>query len=150
MIRILNFIFLSIFILPPAELRAKDLNEELVSDFLIHLNAFMEKRSLDSATLEKLLGEVTLNTVKFKKGGVGVVDKDVFVILDGSRNGAVISGKIWEGKAINEPEIVITDGTRILSSLNDVDVNKIILLIFSSSEVRYINFSSNSGGRYLR
>jgi hypothetical protein len=149
--RLSAFVILAIlsFLLSPY-VKATAMNQEIVAKLVTTLNTFAKKNALNDAQLESLLGEIVLNGQKMKKGGVGVIDKETFVVLDDQRNTVVVAGKKWQGKPSNEHEVVLTDGRRVLSSTDDVDVSNLKILVFSPKEVRYINLSNNSGGKYPR
>lgn len=149
--RLSAFVILAIlsFLLSPY-VKAIDMNQEIVAKLVATLNTFAKKNALNDAQLESLLGEIVLNGQKIKKGGVGVIDKETFVVLGEQRNTVVVAGKKWQGKPSNKHEVVLTDGRRVLSSADDVGVSNLKILVFSPKEVRYINLSNNSGGKYPR
>lgn len=122
------------------------LEEKLVSA----LGAFAEENKLGDSELEALLGEVVLNGRKFKKGGVGVIDKDAFALVDERRNSIVVASQKWEGREANQSELVVIDGSNVANSIPVTDASTLRIVLFLPADVRYINFSNNSGGRYSR
>jgi len=82
---------------------------------------------------------------------VGIVTKNVFIILRRGKNTAIIDGKTWEGKSSTEQELVLTDGHNVLEPKNyDANVSNLIILIYTPTEVRFIDLSTNIGGKYVR
>ena len=126
------------------------MNQKLITKLLATLHEFAQKNQLSDAQLESLLGEIVLNSPAMRKGGVGLIDNETFVILNEERNAVLLAGRKWQGKKSSEYEVVLTDGHRVLSSVDVVDFSTLMILLFSPTEVRYINLSNNSGGKYLR
>lgn len=131
-------------------MKAIAMNQDMVTKLIANINSFAKKNGLSDAQLQSLLGELVLNEKKMKKGGVGVIDKQTFVVLNETNNAVVIAGKKWQGKPSSESEVVLTDGHRVLSPTDPVDTAILKILVFSPKEVRYIDLSNNSGGKYLR
>jgi hypothetical protein len=124
--------------------------QELVAELLANLNTFAKTHDLNHSQMRDLLGEVVLNGRNFKKGGVGLVSGDVFVIVDGARNEIVLANKRWEGRPASEPEVVLTDGRRVLCAVPGADSGELRVVFFSPTEVRYIDQTTKSSGVYLR
>ena len=144
-------IFLALSIaLVPQHVGAKDMIPELNAKLLAALNEFAKKNSLSDKQLESLLGEVVLNSPNMRKGGAGIVDGETFVLLDEKKNELKISGKKWQGEESNKQQIVLTDGRQVFGSVTVEDVSKLKILIFTPSQVRYINLTNNTGGKYSR
>lgn len=149
--RLSTFVILAIILfLSFPYMKAIAVNQDMVTKLVITLNAFAKKNGLNDAQLQSLLGEVVLDEQKMKKGGVGVIDKETFVVLNEPRNAIVIAGKKWQGKPSNESEVVLTDGHRVLNSTDAADTANLKILVFSPKEIRFIDLSNNSGGKYLR
>ena len=129
---------------------AADMDGKLIADLINTLNQFAQRHALSDTQVESLLGQVVLNGQRLRKGGVGIIDKETFVVLKEHRNVLILSGQRWEGKESSEPEVVLTDGRSVLSSIQGMNVSDLKILIFTPTEVRYINLSNNSGGKYLR
>ena len=130
--------------------RAKDMIPELNAKLLAALNEFAKKNYLSDEQLESLLGEVVLNSPSMRKGGIGIVDGETFVLLDEKKNELKISEKKWQGEESNKQQIVLTDGHQVFGSITVEDVSKLKILIFTPSQVRYINLTNNTGGKYSR
>ncbi len=84
------------------------------------------------------------------KGGVGVIARGVYIFLDRKRNTLEIAKQEWQGKESSKKEIVFTDGKGILKSLDGVEPSKVIMVVFTPSEVRYVDLSDYSSGKYKR
>jgi len=130
--------------------RAKDMIPELNAKLLATLNEFARENSLSDEQLDSLLGEVVLSSPNMRKGGVGIVDSKTFVLLDEKKNEVKISGKKWQGEESSRQQIVLTNGRHVVGSITAEDVSKLQILIFTPSEVRYINLANNTGGKYSR
>jgi hypothetical protein len=85
-----------------------------------------------------------------RKGGLGIVDRETYIVLDEARNAVVVGGKEWDGLPRQQTEVVLTDGRRILGSVPAGELGDLRILIFSTKEVHFINPSANSGGIYRR
>lgn len=130
--------------------RAEESNMALETELFATLKTFAMQHSLPQSDLLKMLGKFILEGKEWKKGGIGAIGHDIFITVDGSRNALKISGRMWKGKESSKQEIVLTDGQRVLDSLDGVDLSKIIIVLFSPSEVRFIDLSNASGGKFLR
>jgi hypothetical protein len=84
-----------------------------------------------------------------RKGGLGIVDRETYIVLDEKRNAVIVGGKQWDGLPRQETEVVLTDG-RILGSLPAGELKDLRIMIFSPKEVHFINPSANAGGIYRR
>ncbi len=143
-------VFVIFLILSSLYVNAADMSQKMTLELMATLNDFAQKHSLNDTQMEKLLGDIVLDSQQFRKGGVGSIANEVYVVLNEPKNAVIIKGQRWEGKKSSESEIVLTDGHRVLDSQTGVDVSKLIIIVFSPKEVRFINLSTNSGGKYLR
>ncbi len=141
---------LASLLLAPRSATANDLTDQQMADALIALHNFAEKHALSDAQMRTLIGEFAFNEQYFGKGGAGIIGENSYVLLRTDRNTLRLPGGEWQGKPYQEPEIVVTDGRRVISSVDGVDVAKLKIVIFSPGEVRIIDLSNYSGGRYLR
>ncbi|MCI0371834.1 MAG: hypothetical protein L0214_10750 [candidate division NC10 bacterium] len=62
----------------------------------------------------------------------------------------LVAGQTWDGRPSSQHEIVVIGGDRVLGSVEAPDVSDLEILVFSPTEVRYINLSSKTGGKYRR
>ncbi len=90
------------------------------------------------------------------KGGVGVIEKDVHVLLISSKNSIVsrLSGE-WHGQSKDVNEVVIVFEGKVFTSteIQDVDgfdLANCILVSFQRERVRVFNFKKFVGGYYSR
>jgi len=116
----------------------------------IRLSEFAKEHGLSDAQLTAVLSDLVLNEQKLKKGGVGVIDAKTFIVVDESRNAMFISDKRWDGKPADEMEVALSDDQRVLGSVPITDLSHLRIVIFSPAEIRFIDLSNNTGGRYLR
>lgn len=130
--------------------KADDVDSKLIEQLTSTLNGFAQKHQLSDTKMESLLGELVLHDRKMKKGGVGVIDKETFLALGEKQNTIVIGGKKWRGKNSDQSEVVLMDGYKILGSGDNLDIKRLKIVVFSPTEVRYIDLSNNTGGTYIR
>ena len=91
-IRIL-FIIAVLIVSARAESDEASDEKELVTELIASLNAFAKTHDLNYSQMRDLLGEVVFNDRQLKKGGVGLVGGDTFVIVDGTRFSATRDGR---------------------------------------------------------
>jgi len=111
---------------------------------------FAQQNSLTEDELNAILGEYVLGSPAMRKGGLGIVDRETYIVLDEKRNAVIVGDKEWDGLQMQQTEVVLTDGHRILGSAPAGDLKESRILIFSPSEVHFINPSANNGGKYRR
>jgi hypothetical protein len=114
------------------------------------LQKFAQQNSLSEDELNAMLGDHVLGGLCMRKGGLGIVDRETYIVLDDARNAVIVGGKQWDGLTRQQTEVVVTDGHRILGSAPAGEVRDLRVLIFSQNEVHFINPSANSGGIYRR
>jgi hypothetical protein len=148
--RLVNIFFIFVICISPSYIKAADVHDKLSAELVATLNDFAKRNALSDDQIQRLVGDIVLNGQQFRKGGVGIINKDIFILLDEERNTVVLAGKKWHGKKSSDSEIVLTDGGQVLNAKDKIDIANLIILLFSPTEVRYINFSNNSGGKYLR
>jgi hypothetical protein len=127
-----------------------EMNQATRIELFATLQTFSKKHGLSDEQLQEVLSDVVLNSAQVEKGGIGVVDKDDFLVLREARNSLVASDKRWQGRPSGETEIVLTDGKEVVGVRQKLDLSKLKIVLFSPEEVRFINLSGNSGGKYLR
>jgi hypothetical protein len=88
------------------------------------------------------------------KGGVGIIDKNLYVDLKSAKNELILGGgKRWTGQGAPNPEVVIFFESRIWSppSLPEgFDLSKAVIVSFEGNKVRFFDFGKVSGGYYRR
>jgi hypothetical protein len=141
---------LTIAVSCPQQRNMADINDDMSEKLIACLQGFARENSLTRAQLETLLGDVVLNGVKIRKGGIGVIDRSTFIVLDDTRNAILVARKRWQGRKAGESEAVLLDGRHVLGPGDRVDRSTLKLVIFTPTEVHYVNLSNNSGGRYQR
>jgi hypothetical protein len=114
------------------------------------LQKFAQQNSLTDDQLNAILGDHVLGTLAMRKAGLGIVDRETYIVLDEAHNAVIVGGKTWDGLPRQKTEVVLTDGRRILGSVPAGELGDLRILIFSPKEVRFINPSANSGGIYRR
>jgi hypothetical protein len=114
------------------------------------LQRFAQENSLTENQLNAMLGEHVLGGLCMRKGGLGIVDRETYIVLDEARNAVIVGGKQWDGLPRQQTEVVLTDGRRILGSVPAGELGDLRILIFSPKEVHFVNPSANSGGFYRR
>ncbi|WP_374334303.1 hypothetical protein [Leeia sp.] len=122
-------------------------------DLYLALQLFAHTHDMTDNEVNTLYMDALLNGEGLVKGGIGVVNKNIHIVVNSPVNEVIIGKKkYWRGAPVAQPEVLITDGVSILknSGKSKVDMSKAVLLIFSQDDVRFLNLSDYSGGRYLR
>jgi len=114
------------------------------------LQTFAQQNSLTDDQLNAMLGDYVLGSLAMRKGGLGIVDRETYIVLDEPRNAVIVGGKQWDGLPRQNTEVVLTDGRRILGSVPAGELGDLRILIFSPKQVHFINPSANNGGVYRR
>jgi len=90
------------------------------------------------------------------KGGAGGIEADTYVDPDAKTNTVTYRPnpnealRSWKGKKASEPEVVMTDGAQISTSLKGLNTSKLIIILFSPKEIRFVDLQRNLSGMYLR
>jgi hypothetical protein len=89
------------------------------------------------------------------KGGIGIVRKtDLYIHLHSASNELFLSGgRTWSGRSARTVEIVIFDGSKIISPEalpQDFDMSNAVIISFERDKVRFFDFKKLSGGYYRR
>jgi hypothetical protein len=116
------------------------------------LDGFAKRNSLTEAQMWKLLDRNVLEGPNLRKGGIGMVDKDVYIVLDDKKNTIFLPDRdhAWQGRNSGDREIVIIEGNRILGAMKAANFSDVHIIMFSPKEARYINLAHDSGGTYRR
>jgi len=147
---VLVYIIASVILFMDIIVMAENIDNKLIADLHYTLDKFKQMNQLDDLHMARLLGEIVLNTEEWKKGGVGIIDENVFILTDRRNNSIRIFGKEWEGKESSVEEVVVIDGNRVVCCLDGADTSKLKIVLFSPSEVHFIDLSNNTGGKYVR
>lgn len=129
---------------------AADVNSSLLQQLTNTLNEFAQKHQLSGTQMENLMGELVLHERKLKKGGVGVIDKETFLVLNEKQNTLIVGGQKWRGRNSDGAEVVLISEDKVFPLPHSVDTARLKLIVFSPADVRYIDVSNNRGGVYLR
>lgn len=125
--------------------------DPLKADLRITLRSFAEQHSITESDLWEMLGRMVLDDeALLVKGGAGIINNDNYILLEAERNTLSLDGRKWEGKPATEQEVVIIDGNNVPDSLQNVDLSKVIIVMFSPHEVRFISLAEMNGGKYKR
>lgn len=124
--------------------------DPLKADLLITLRSFAEQHSVTETEVWELLDRMVLDGKAMRKGGVGIIDNNNYIILDGKRNALILAERKWEGKQATEQEVVIIDGNDVPDNLQNVDLSKVAIVMFSPHEVRFISLAGMHAGKYDR
>jgi len=127
-------------------------NKHLEDRLLAVLQKFAKNNNLSGTALQELLGGLVLDSPQLRKGGVGIIgNSDVYVSLDEERNALILpAGKEWHGKKSTEGEVVLVDNERVLGSIPVPSTSNLKIIIFSPSDVHYVDMSLRVGGKYAR
>jgi hypothetical protein len=133
----------------------KQLSEEL----LTNLRQFATKHSLNDQQLRLVLERATLSVPGFNEGGIGVIGHGTFVVLDKgpnslsirlNKNGRPVLRAQWRGAAQSRPQLVITDGKKVVWQSNALDFSNWTVVMFTPREVHYIDVPIWVGGSLAR
>lgn len=90
----------------------------------------------------------------FAKGGVGIIDQDLYIVVKSAKNELIFSGaNKWLGLDATQNEVVIFFGGKIFPQnvLPDrFDLSKAVVVSFEGNKVRFFDFRKMSGGYYSR
>lgn len=127
-------------------------NKHLEDRLLAVLQKFAKNNNLTGAALLELLGGLVLDGKQLSKGGVGIIGQsDIFVSLNEERNALILpGGKDWYGKKSTEGEVMLLDSERVLGSIPVPNTSNLKIIIFSPSDVHYVDMSLHIGGKYVR
>ena len=127
-----------------------DTRLKLGLDLAATIHEFARQHGLSDHEAWSLVGETVIAGPAIKKAGVGTIGKDLYVFPDAKRNKLLLGDSEWEGRSAREPEMVVIDHHRVLGSLGLGDASSLEIVVFSPDEVRYLDFSNNTGGKYTR
>jgi hypothetical protein len=90
----------------------------------------------------------------FAKGGIGIIDQDLYIVVKSAKNELIFSGaNKWLGLDASQNEVVIFFEGKILGqkALPDrFDLSKAVVISFEGNKVRFFDFRKMSGGYYSR
>jgi hypothetical protein len=90
----------------------------------------------------------------FAKGGIGIVNKSLYIVVKSDKNELRPSaGKMWTGQNASTPEVVIFFEGRIWSRRNlpqGFDLSRALVVSFEGDKVRFLDLGKMSGGYYRR
>ena len=124
--------------------------ERLMHDLAIKLDQFRKTHSLSYDELNQLVGNMAIGGKAYKKGRLGIVENDIYIQLENSKNGLMIGKDTWEGLPADRPELVLVEGGKVIESFAQSATGKPIILLFSAKEVQFINLATNFGAVYSR
>ena len=89
----------------------------------------------------------------FAKGGVGIVNPDLFIVVKSSKNELIVHNEHWTGQVARTPELVVAVAGHIYSAASlpaNFDISRSIVISFESDKIRFFDFGKMSGGYYER
>ena len=147
--KILASIFLLFLLFPFTNLASRE--DNLQEKLTATLTKFAKNNGLTGEQLARMLGEITIGGREIGKGGVGIIDaSETYIGLDEKRNALLLAGKEWQGQDSKESELVLVGGNQVFGSLRIADTSNLKIVIFSPTQARYIDLSSNLGGKFNR
>lgn len=123
---------------------------KMKADLDTTLQSFADKHSITMNNLMEKLGSIALDGEGMAKGGIGVINKTCYISLRDKENVLTISGRRWEGKKSSEQQIVFINENKVFENVNNKDLSKTTIVIFTEKEVRFIDLSTFTGGKYRR
>jgi hypothetical protein len=90
----------------------------------------------------------------FAKGGIGIVDKELYVVLKSARNELLLGGgNPWTGATVPTAEMVIVFDGKVLAPEKlprMFDLSRSVVVSFENDKVRFFDFRKLTGGYYKR
>lgn len=129
--------------------QAAEVMDAKSAKLLAVLQEFAKENKVSDEELQEALGKIFLKGVKFQKGGVGIINENIFVLLREKQNTLLINDREWKGQVASDQEIVITDGQNT-KSIGKINVNKSVVVVFSPGEIQFVDLSTGDGGKYIR
>lgn len=123
---------------------------KLQSSLTETLNKFATAEKLDNRKLNDLLFDKCNQNMCMSKGGIGVIDRNLYIQLRSEKNSISVSNQEWHGQPYKCVETVITDGQRILSNDQNVSINSICVILFTPDQVAFIDYRNKTTGVYRR
>jgi len=83
------------------------------------------------------------------KGGLGIVNEHLYVILNSDKNQLLNSGEKWAGLGMSAPEVVIYFEGKVLplaTPPDGFDLSRSVVISFERDRVRFFDFVKMSGG----
>lgn len=150
----MNLKFVYLLILLPGFLQASeshDLQKYYYAYLLESLRNTRQKHNISYQDMNETVGKYVLGSEKISKGGTGIIREGIYVVTDYSTsNLALINGNEWSGLSSQTMEVVYTDGNTVSDSIVNYDLNNVVIIIYSPSEIRFIDYFNNNGGVYFR
>lgn len=144
------FIIGVLFTLSFSAFATKRLNEIEAHYIMDNLREYGRAKNISQTEVMSQVGALVLNSPKTFKGGFGTVSKGVYVKTGTKHNEMKINGEDWVGLAREVNEVIYTDGQRFSKSIENFDLDQLVVVIFAPSEIRYIDYINSRGGVYLR
>ena len=138
---------------------ATEADPKLAEELRATLSQFATKHSLNDQQLSRTLDMVRLGSQGLNEGGVGPVGRGTFVLLDKgpnqlrfslNKNGRPTHRAQWLGAAQSKPQLVITDGKRVVWASNTDDLSNWTVVLFTPTRVHYVDVSTWLGGEIGR
>lgn len=115
-----------------------------------NLEAFVVENELSAYELSKMLSSRTWNSAKIGKGGVGIVEGSIYVVLNSDQNSVRIDGEVWTGGHSGTLDVVAISKGSVIASGDRANDPVEILIIFLPQEIYFLNLVSGESGKYRR
>jgi hypothetical protein len=143
---VLTFAFL---ISVPASTAQED-NREIYEKLYENLNEFAKKNGLSDEQMPRVLGNYVLNSLAFRKGGIGIIGPDTYIDLDSAKNTLLLNNRTWKGADSRKTQVVLIADARIAGQAEIKDTATLKIVIFEPQQARFIDVARNWGGHYKR
>lgn len=117
--------------------------ESVEKRFLELTRAFRDENGLTQSQLDKLLFEQTVKKRPLiNKGALG---DGVYIALQNKQNKLFVDKRTWLGANRSVVQVVMTDGDSVFTAKQNVNLNKIKVVVFMPDQVQIVDFSQNEG-----
>jgi hypothetical protein len=106
--------------------------------------------NIEYGLVKEQIGQLVLRNKYSAKGSVGIISKGRYVVTKGLVNSVIVNGETWVGKSYESNQVLFIEGDKVSESMEGLDADKLLVILFTPSEIRFVDYSDNSGGRYLR
>lgn len=127
--------------------------ETLVQGLLTTIENFSREHNISTGQTYKLFAELMQAMPSFSKGGVGLINNDLYVITKESKNKVIIGKNEWIGNNYNEQQLIVTDDSKVLSVINlgpNFKNRKLHFILFKPDVIFFYDWDKFQGGFYKR
>ncbi|HEY9683389.1 MAG TPA: hypothetical protein V6C86_17555 [Oculatellaceae cyanobacterium] len=125
-------------------------NETRMQELITDLDQFAKTHQLSHDELWETLFELVTENQCKGKAGIGILGLNRFVDTRDKVNAATINHVRWTGKPSGEAEALLLNDSRIAKPGDDIPLNSICVVLFSSDHISMIDFKNKKTATYKR